>query len=224
MIGDLRRATTLAVSALFSLCTGLSAQTDRVPAGLPRAFVGAGVVPATSDADARMRLFGERSSLVWFIEGGAALSPRIGLGAEFAQPTAVTASTSGRSFNASGRQEERVLMGLVRGRVWAIDRVAFDVVGGVGLLFQHHELRFAPCFTGCPDTARETLNRHAPAVAVGAEVPIRIGRHVAVTGIARYYALRRGEHVSEVPVVIPWQYEWRSSARFGLGVTGRAVW
>jgi hypothetical protein len=195
---------------------------DAVP--LPRAFVGAGLGAGTSDAERRMRLVGEGSSLIWLVEGGAALATRVGVGVEFARPTAVSASTSGRSFNTSGRQEERVLVGLVRVRAFGFDRWTLDVAGGGGLLFQHHELRFAPCVSGCNDTTREVLDRRAPAFAFGADVPVRLGRHFAVSALARYYALFRGEHVTELPVLVPWPYEWKSSRRLAISISGRAGW
>lgn len=199
-----------------------TAEADAVP--LPRAFVGTGLGPATSDAESRMRLFGEGSSLIWFLEGGVAVTTRVGVGVEFARPTTVSAVTSGRSFHASGRQKERVLVGLLRVRAFGFHRLALDVVGGAGLLFQHHELRFAPCFSGCDDTTRETLDRRAPAFALGADVPLRLSRHFLVSGLVRYYALRRGEHVTEMPVLVPWQYEWKSSTRLAVGISGRAGW
>lgn len=227
-MGSFTKSTLSPVAALLVLvypCGSVYPQSrdpDAVP--LPRAFVGAGLAPATSDAGARMRLFSEGSSLVWLIEGGVALSSRVGVGAELAQPTAVSATTSGRSFRASGRQEERVVIGLLRARALAFNRLALDFIGGVGLLFQHHERRFSPCFSGCGDTVRETLDRQAPTFAFGAEVPLRVGRHVWISGLARFYALRRGEHTTQVPVLIPWQYEWKSSTRFAIGISGRAGW
>lgn len=224
----MRRRSALAwwtVATVLCLCTGASAQTPEQPsAPLPRGFVGGGAAPATSDAGSRMRLSGEGSSFLWFIEGGAAISSRVGAGAEFVQPTAVAASTSGSSFHASGKQEERVLVGLLRGRTFSRANVAVDVVGGAGVLFQHHEQRFAPCFSGCPDTVSEMLNRKAPSFMLGAEIPIRLARHAAITGTARYYYLRRGEHVTELPALSPWQYEWRSSTRLSVGIAARALW
>jgi hypothetical protein len=213
------------VFALISSEAGAAAQArDAVAVPLPRAFVGAAIAPATNDADSRMRLVEDGRSFLWLVEAGAALSGRIGIGAELAQASAVTGSTSGRSFNESGRQEERTLIGLIRTRAAGTDRVALDVVGGAGVLFQHHELRSAPCFSGCADTRREALDRQAPAFALGADVPFRVGRHVAVTVLTRYYALRREERISRVPNLVPWQYESRPSSRMSIGISARAVW
>jgi hypothetical protein len=213
------------IATLLCLCPSVSAQSvagTSVP--LARVFVGGGMTPATNDAGSRMRLIGEDSSFPWFIEGGAAISSSVGVGVEFVQPTAVTASTSGTSFHASGRQEEQELIGLLRGRAFSGARVALDVVGGAGVLFQRHEQRFAPCFSGCPDTLSERLNRKAPAFILGADIPVHLARHVAIAGTGRYHFLRRGDHVTELPVLIPWQYEWTSSSRLSIGISARALW
>ncbi len=187
-------------------------------------FFGGGVAPATDDAASRMRLFGDGSSLVWLIESGAAVSSRVGVGVEFTRPTTLDAETSGRSFWASGRQRERILVGLLRARVTGSDRVALDLVGGAGVLLQHHEQRQAPCFSGCADTIAEELDHQAPAFALGADVPLRVTPHVWLNAAIRWYALRRGDHVTGFPAEIPWQFEWRSSNRFAMGVTGRVGW
>lgn len=211
----------LLLALLLAPCAAHAQSIDN--ARLPRAFVGGGVAPATNDGDSRMRL-NDGSSFIWLVEGGARVAPRIGIGAEFAQPADVTASTAGRSFNASGRQAERILIGLARSRAWGSDRVAIDVVGGAGVLFQHHELRVAPCFSGCAITQQQVLDRRAPAFSFGADAPVRIGRHFGINGLARFYVLRRGDHTTELPVSIPWQFEYTSSTRLAVGVTGRARW
>ncbi len=214
---------TLAAAVLCLSDARASAQPATPALALPRVFVGGGVTTATNDAGSRMRLF-EDSRGIWFLEGGAALSARFGLGVEFVQPTAVTTSTSGRFGTSWGRQEERALLGLVRGRVGATERIALDVVGGAGLLFQRHEIRFAPCI-GCPLTPSGTLANQAPALAFGADIPVRVGRGLVVAGVARCYVLRRGDHVSNIPSeIFPWQHEWKSSTRFGVGISARAVW
>ena len=193
---------------------------------LPRVFIGAGGAAATNDAKSRMRLVSDGSLFVWLVEGGAALSRRVGVGVEFVQSSAVSGATRGITWRASGRQEERVLLGLLRFRALASERFGLDIVGGAGVLFQHHEKWFEDCFLGsCGDTL-ETLHRRAPALVVGAEVPIRLGRHFWVAGLARCYALRRGDHVAEQHPreLIPWQYEWKSSTRVAFGISARAGW
>jgi len=213
---------TLTTALLLMLCCR-GAHAQSVDTALPRAFVGAGVAPATDDGDSRMRL-NDGSSLVWVVEGGARLAPRIGVGVEFVQPSDVTASTAGASFNSSGRQTERVLIGLLRGRAWGSGRIAVDVVGGVGVIFQHHELSAAPCFSGCAVTVQDDLDHRAPAFTLGADLPVRVAPHFGVSGLIRLYALRRGDHTTQLPVITPWQFEYTSSTRFAVGVTGRAGW
>ncbi|HUE87878.1 MAG TPA: hypothetical protein VMO26_17535 [Vicinamibacterales bacterium] len=209
---------------VFSSHSAYAQSNDSTFVPLPRGFVGVGLAKASSDAESRMRLVGEDSSLVWLLEAGVAVTPRFGVSVEFAKPTAVAASTRGRSFQAFGRQEERALIGLARVRAWGFDHWAVDLVGGAGVLFQHHELRSAPCFSGCAETRRETLAHRAAAFSLGAEIPVRVTGHFSLSAVARYCALRRGEHVTELPNLIPWQYEWKSSARIGVGIVGRAVW
>lgn len=162
--------------------------------------------------------------MLWFIEGGVRLLPRIGVGVEFVQTAVLTAVTSGLSFNASGRQRERTALGVLRARAAGNGRVAIDLVGGGGVLFQHHELRFAPCFTGCADSRRESLDSRAPAFVLGADVPFRLGRRIALSAGTRYYALRRAKRISDTATLIPWQYETKPSTRLTLGVSVRAGW
>jgi hypothetical protein len=171
-----------------------------------------------------MRLGGDASPLMWLIEGSARVAPRIGIGAEFVQPSTLTAQTHGQSFNETGKQEERLVIGLIRGRAWTSDRLAVDVVGGAGALFQHHERRVAPCFSGCAVTLQNDLDRRAPAFSLGADMPVRLGPHVGVSGLVRFYALRRGDQTTRFPAIVPWQFEFKSSTRFAVGVTARARW
>ena len=215
----------VAFTIVLVLCmpSGTQAQ-EPAPAPLPRAFVGAGLGPATDDNASRMRLADAGSSMLWFVEGGAGLSSRLGLGAEFVQTRVLTGATAGRSSNESGRQRERMVMGLLRARAAARGEVAIDVVGGGGLLFQHHELRRAPCFSGCADSVRELIDLRAPAFVLGADVPCRLGRHIGLSVVTRYYGLRRAERVSRPALLVPWQYETKPSTRLALGVSGRAVW
>ena len=206
---------------LIGCCHGTYAQ-PIVDPRLPRAFVGAGVGMATADADSRMRL-NDGSALVWLFEGGASVSSRFGIGVELFQPSVLTGSTSGISFTSAGRQIERVLVGLVRARVGASDRLAVDLVGGGGVLFQHHELRNGPC-SGCPITFQSDFDQRAPAFVAGVDVPVRAGRHFEVDPTVRYYALQRGDHTTALPNIVPWQFEFKSSARLAFVINGRARW
>ena len=211
------------IVVLFGTLPGAHAQ-EPVPAPLARVFVGAGIGPATDDNASRMRIADDGSSLLWFVEGGARLSSRLGVGAEFTQAAEVTGATSGRSFNSSGRQRERTIIGLLRARAAASETVAIDLVGGGGVLFQHHELRFAPCFSGCADSRRESIDRRAPAFVLGADVPFRLGRHIGLSAVTRFYWLRREQRISDTTTLVPWQYETTSSTRLAIGVSARATW
>jgi hypothetical protein len=214
----------IAASVLL-FCGSVDAQAQEPsPAPLVRAFIGGGLGPGTDDSGSRMRLATEGSSMHWFIEGGARLLPRVGVGAEFVQTAVLTAATSGRSFNESGTQRERMLVGLLRARAGGTDRVALDLVGGAGVLFQHHERRFAPCFTGCADSLRDSRDGHAPAFVLGADVPFQVGRHLGLSVVTRCYALRRAERIADTATLLPWQYETRPSTRLTIGVSARATW
>jgi len=72
-------------------------------------------------------------------------------------------------------------------------------------------------------TLQTDLDRRAPALSLGADVPVRLGPHVGVSGLVRLYALRRGDQTTALPEV-PWQFEFKSSTRFAVGITGRARW
>jgi hypothetical protein len=206
-------------------CRVVSAQIPDDDSGaMPRAFIGAGVTGANSDAGSRIRLFEEESSLVWLIEGSVALSRHVGVGVEFGRPSTVSATTSGNSFHESGRQTERLLIGLLRARVMNFSHGALEVVAGGGVLFQHHERRFAPCFSGCEDLLQQTLDHRAPTLAFGVDAPIPLTRHFSVGAVARVYALDRGKHTTEDRVLIPWPFEWKSSTRISAGATARLTW
>ena len=139
--GSVRSATLVAVCALLCVARAAAqpARSDSVP--LPSVFVGTGIGPATNDAASRMRLFEEGRATVWLVEAGAAVSERVGIGVEYSQPSAATAFTTVGAGRAqiAGRQEERVLLGLLRARLTGVNRWALDVVGGAIVLFQHHE-------------------------------------------------------------------------------------
>jgi len=195
------------------------------PAELPRAFIGGGLSFATDDSEDRMRLFDETPPWVAVIEGGFRIAPRVGIGVEFVQPADLEVTTSGQSFQSSGEQEELALLGTVRVRLAGNHRIAFDAAGGAGVLFQHHEREFFPCFTGCEASVTETMTNQAPAFLIGGDVPIQLARHFAIAATGRVYFFNRGEHVTEDPRdPVPFQFEWRSSQRFAVGVTARAIW
>jgi hypothetical protein len=128
------------------------------------------------------------------------------------------------SFRSSGKQTERTLIGFARVRLAATPRAALDVMAGVGVLFQRHEQRQAPC-SACADTYVDHLTQTAPAFAVGADIPYRLAPHVWLSGFGRWYVLNREEHTTEDPRnSLPWQYECGPSTRLSLGVSARVGW
>lgn len=192
---------------------------------LPRAFAGVGVGFSSKDADSRMRLGSDVSPVVWLIEGGVSFSSRVGLGVEFVRVGDATGSTSGNGWTSSGTQQERHLIGLMRGRLFGGTHLALDVVGGVGVLMQHHERLEALCYVGVCNPRSDTLDENSRAFAFGADVTLGGNRHFSVVTLARYYVLERGDHKSTAPLFdVPWQYEWSSSTRFTFAVTARVGW
>lgn len=220
-----------AVALVLALAAQAQAQTAppdpvRVPAG----FLGAGFGLASNDAASRMRLYEEGVASQWLIEAAVALAPRISLGVELSQPSAATAFTTVGAGRAqiAGRQQERVLVGLLRVRLAQAGRLAFDAVAGGGLVFQHHESGgCVPAQTRCESTGTgPSLDERAPVIAAGFDLPIRLGRHVELVPAARLYDLRRGEHTvaSEQDFNLTWQFEWKSSTRAALLMNARVIW
>ena len=222
--------TPLTLCAAFALlCVGQAAAQSgtRETVPLPRAFVGAGAGLSSNDAASRMRLYEEGLARMWLVEAGAAVTGRLGVGVEYSQPSGATAFTTVGAGQAqiAGRQEERVLLATVRARAIGMNRWALDLMGGAGVLFQHHESGgCVPAQTRCDNTSGRFLDERAPGFVVGLEVPVRVAPHFEVVTSARAFALRRGEHTSETDINLTWQYEWRSSTRAALVVVGRAVW
>ncbi len=147
------------VSALLNSAPALAQASGSNRSTLPAVFVGAGAGPAANDAASRMRLYAEGTAFAWLVEAGAAVSPRIGIGVEYSQPSAATASTTvgvGRTTIA-GREEERVLLGVLRGRLAGSRRVSLDALGGAGV----------PCTITSPGG----VPRHPPPVPAPASLP-----------------------------------------------------
>jgi hypothetical protein len=160
---------------------------------------------------------------VGLIEGGARLWRPLGVGMEFFRLPTISASTRGQSFNSSGSQTERVVVGVLRARTVATDRLAVDVVGGGGVLFQHHELERAPCFTGCA-ASHSSVDRRAPAFALGFDVPFQPVPHIEVTWLTRFYALRRDDNVGQPRAPVVWQLETKPSALMFIAISARGTW
>jgi hypothetical protein len=98
-------------------------------------------------------------------------------------------------------------------------------VGGAGVLFQHHEPGSCiPARSRCDDTDGLSMDEHAPAFAVGADMPIRVARHFEIAIDLRAYFLHRGEHTSASDINLTWQFETRSSTRVAALAGARVVW
>ena len=186
----------------------------------PRAFAGAALTLTSTDLDARMRLAADTSSAAWFVEAGLPIRGRFGVGIEFGGPSDATGETRGRTFDSRGRQRERLLIGLGRVRVAGSSRWGVDAIGGVGTLFQHHEELEACCVT-CDDFRRDSLDHLAPAFVVGVDGPIRVAGALWIGAVVRYHVLAHGTHQTQIPVLVPWQYEWKSSKRLSVGIDFR---
>lgn len=213
---------------LFFVVSDASAQAQGAPTlALPRAFVGAGFGLSSNDGPSRMRLAEDKFATALVAEAGAALGARVGLGLEVSRPSAATGFTTiglGRAQQ-SGRQEEQVVLGVLRGRLAGARRWALDVVGGAGVLFQHHKSGgCVPAVVRCEDTSGLAVDERAPAFTVGVEVPLRVVQHFELVGATRAYFLRRGEHTHVQDINLSWQFEWQSSTRAAATLGGRVVW
>jgi hypothetical protein len=192
---------------------------------LPRGAIGVTVAGATPDAPSRMRLGSE--ARLWILAGevSARVAPRFAIGAEAVDLGPATGATSGRSFRSSGTQRERAILGVVRGRVAANDRVAADLLGGAGVLFQRHSVAEQACFIECVPSVTEELTHRAPTFVAGVDVPVALGRYFSIAAIGRYYFLRRGDNVPSGPTDrLRWQFEYRSSSRIAIGASARVAW
>lgn len=192
---------------------------------LPRALIGVGVTRASSDHASRMRLAQEARPWIFSAEVGIRVAPPIGVGAEAVDFGKAIGETRGNSFRSRGEQRERAIVGLLRGRVWGSERVALDLVGGAGALFQRHIASQAPCFSGCAVAVSGEYTHRAPVLVAGADVPIRLGHAFSIAAIGRYYSMRRGDNTPDDPrTPIPWQFEHESSSRLSAGASARVIW
>jgi hypothetical protein len=190
---------------------------------LPRGFVGVGIAVGSSDASSRMRLF-QPSHRITTAEVGVRLTPRVGVGFEMMRAATMTATTRGRSFEATGRQQETAFLGLVRFRAGARARMAVDLVGGAGLLRQHHEWDQSACFSGCAFRRLGEEDVNAVATVAGVDIPLRLGRHFSVGPELRLYGLHRAHRVSEVPDIVAFPFETKPSIRCAVSASGRFTW
>jgi hypothetical protein len=76
----------------------------------------------------------------------------------------------------------------------------------------------------CVETFTTELADRARVFAAGTDVPIQVGRHIAIAATARYYFLRRDRTVSIPNAPLTWQFEYEPSSRIGVGVSARLTW
>jgi hypothetical protein len=184
-------------------------------------FVGAGLSLGPEDGANRIRFPAGETRPLWHLAGSVRVGRHVGLGAELASLGTVTGGTRGISFELSERQEEHVLLGVLRVRPSVRGRVAVDLLGGAGVLLQHRETTFRSCgFSGgapiCaeqPDVER----RQSLVLAAGLDVPMALTRHLAVAPIVRVLALRRGELETSTALR-------RSSIRLLMGASMLVGW
>jgi hypothetical protein len=183
-----------------------------------RGFIGAGLLGGASDATNRIRFPDESRERVWLVEFGIPVSKWGSLGVEVTSLGIVTGGTSGHSFELAEKQRETSLQGVVRVRPVTRGRVALDLIGGAGVVFQKRDTTFQSCYFGqaCSVT-RADEDRRSPAFVAGIDVPLALAAHFGVSGIFRALSLRRGE--LETP-----NASRRSSTRILAGVTARVGW
>ena len=209
----------LLVAAIPRSCNAQNAGV--APSAPVRGFVGAGLLAGSSDASNRIRFPDDDRERLWLIELGAPIAWRVSIGAEFFSLGTVTGGTSGNGFELREKQTERLLLGVVRVRAARGGRVALDVIGSGGVLFQKRDTTFEVCdFAGpnprCSDVVDDE-GRHALALGAGIDVPIAVTSHIAVTPMMRVLALRRGDFDGANSLR-------HSSTRFVVGVSGRVGW
>ena len=174
----------------------------------------------------------EGVAAVWLVEAGAAASERVGVGVEYSQPSAATGETyvglggTGSLATDVGRQEERLLLGMVRARLAGVNRWGADIVGGAGILFQHHKSGGCRGIQSRCENYTASLHARRSAFAVGLDIPVTVVRHFEMVADGRAYFLMRGDHISDAAhnQYLLWAYEWRSSTRVTVGIIGRVVW
>ena len=160
------------------------------PAPPARGFVGAGLLIGKSDAANRIRFPDDDRERLWLIEVGIPVSKLWSLGAEVTSLGTVTGGTRGVSFELNEKHHETLLQGLIRVRPVTGDRVALDLVGGAGVVFQKRDTNLCNHVQEC--AVRDDTSRRSPAFSAGVDVPVALTPHLGVSGILRVLTLRRG--------------------------------
>lgn len=201
--------------------SGNAQNAGMAPSAPVRGFVGAGRLAGSSDASNRIRFPDDDRERLWLIEVCAPVASRVSIGAELFSLGTVTGGTRGNGFELREKQTERLLQGVVRVRAARGGRVALDVMGSGGVLFQKRDTIFEVCDfagpnPGCSDVLDDE-SRHALALGAGIDVPIAITSHIALTPMMRVLALRRDNFEGANSLR-------HSSTRLVVGVGGRIGW
>jgi hypothetical protein len=197
------------------------AQTLASSLPLPRIFVGGGVGVATVDVTPRTGyLTAVGGDEARFFRGEIGVAPwrRIGFGVELGTAPTLATGTTHPSAAEAYTESEWTLIPVARGRIASSARVAIDVVGGLGLLFEHHEQTFTSyCPTACTFVTHGEFDRRAPAWTVGIDMPVEATRFLWVSGFVRTTALERDPSTARYPPTQP-------STQLAAGVTARVGW
>jgi hypothetical protein len=181
-----------------------------------RGFVGVALLGASDDTSNRVRFPDEGASRVLALEADLMRAGTLAIGVEASHLGSVTGAYNAQCCIFRDEQREIAVLGVLRERVWNSARVALDIVGGAGALFQHRETLIADRFF--PSAASTVIeDRGSPAFVLGADLPIALAEHLALSPELRWYFLQRGS-LDTLNVTR------QSSNRPAVGVSGRLTW
>lgn len=149
-----------------------------------RGLIGMTVGWAADDAQRPERFNYEAARVIWSFHGSVFVHPRVAVGSEWTHLGTIEAPGGTPRDQILEKHREHALFGTVRARLSGRGRSGFDLVGGIGALFQRRETNFVA------GGVTSTTNR-SPAFVILAEGQIALSRHVAVTPRAGLYSLRR---------------------------------
>lgn len=178
------------------------------------AYIGAAILYSTQDAHRQ----GSSPSLPTTGAGGSAfggsveaggfLLPRLALGVEVSLPrrfSAVQTTDYIRSFQQESRHRDVAVSGVLRLTTSRARPVRLALVGGGGMVREDTRQRrrdqagplptYPPVYG--PWSDEYTFTRRTPAVVVGADLEVAIGRQVALVGQMRSHLVRRSTDPSE---------------------------
>jgi len=213
----------LLLAALIVIPVPLFAQNKDLPASpVGHGSAGGGIFfAATTDEASRVRFPDTGSDsdqgARWLIYGSVFVARHFAVGMEYAPLGTVIGRYDAVCCVMVDSEEESVLYGTGRFSTNRPGRLNLDVVGGIGVLFQHREtsgnLRFGPssAATAAVDDRTDLC------LVLGADVPISVAPHVVVSPIARLYFLDR-KTIDTANVTAS------SSTRFMVGVIAGVKW